>query len=249
MAVPESPPTSESEILSQLSARSFSNGVQLRLLTLGASIAYGYTSPDGNGFRFGVRNKLECNGNPVNMIGSVHEGQMGDNDVEGWPGFRIGQVADKAELSIPSKPNVILLHVGTNDMAQGFEVATAHLRLGALIDHLFATIPGVAIIASTLLPNRNPTTEANVQIFNPKIAPLVVARQNAGKKIALAHFSLAPFSTADLGTDGTHPTEAGYQKMADEWFRVLTIAGNKGWFTPPAQVPGVHDGVPNGGCK
>lgn len=101
---------------------SISNGIQLRILPLGASIVYGSQSPDQNGFRYGLRNQLVYNGNPVNMVGSVQSGTMADNDCEGWPGYVITQVAEKAELSIPSKPNLVLLHVGTNDCVQSIDI-------------------------------------------------------------------------------------------------------------------------------
>lgn len=60
-----------------LSKKGFNNGVQLRILPLGATIVYGQTSPDANGFRYGLRNQLIYNGNPVNMVGSVHAGTSG----------------------------------------------------------------------------------------------------------------------------------------------------------------------------
>jgi len=66
-----------------LNKRSLDNGVQLRILPLGASIVYGLKSSDGNGFRYGLRNQLIYGGNPVNMIGSVTTGTMADGDCEG----------------------------------------------------------------------------------------------------------------------------------------------------------------------
>lgn len=98
--------------VSPLVRRSIDNSVILRILPLGASIVYGLTSSDGNGFRYALRNQLVYSSNPVNFIGSVQSGTMADNDVEGWPGYIITQVASKAELSIPSQPNLVLLHVG-----------------------------------------------------------------------------------------------------------------------------------------
>lgn len=56
--------------------RGLSNNITLRILTLGASIAYGYPSTSGNGFRNSVRNKLVWDGNPVNMVGTVKAGSM-----------------------------------------------------------------------------------------------------------------------------------------------------------------------------
>lgn len=55
------------------------------------------------------------------MIGSVSVGTMDDNQVEAWPGYRIEQVAQKAELSLPGLPNVVAILAGTNDAGQGFD--------------------------------------------------------------------------------------------------------------------------------
>lgn len=85
----------------------------MRVLCLGASITYGYESTDGNGYRYGLRGALVGGGNVVNMIGSVSHGNMNNDQVEGWPGYRIAEVAQKAELSLPSMPNLVLIHVGS----------------------------------------------------------------------------------------------------------------------------------------
>jgi hypothetical protein len=101
-----------------LIARSIAKTDPLRILCLGASITYGYHSSDGNGYRYALRGKLTQQGNDVNMIGSVRAGNMSNNRVEGWPGYRIGQVAKKAELSLPEMPNVVLLFVGRKSSGQ-----------------------------------------------------------------------------------------------------------------------------------
>lgn len=219
-----------------LDKRSFNDGLQLRVLPLGASIVYGLHSSDGNGFRYGLREQLVYNGNPTHMIGSVQSGTMVDNNVEGWPGYTITQVAAKAELDIADQPNLVILHVGTNDCVQSLDIDNAGARLGTLIDYLFDNIPGVTIVASTLLPNGNPTTQANVDIYNSQIPALIQARQAAGKKITYVDFSSSWWSVSDLGSDGfvdtsadtristnlynrTHPTDAGYLKMAEVWWR------------------------------
>jgi lysophospholipase L1-like esterase len=160
------------------------------------------TSTDGNGFRYGLRNQLIYGGNPVNMIGSVQSGNMADNDVEGWPGYTIDQVASMAENSISNKPNVILLHVGTNDMIQNNDVANAHNRLATLIDRLISAIPDVTIIASTLLPNGNSGVQPRADVYNKNIAGIVKSRQAAGKKILHVDFSSSYFTLADIGSDG-----------------------------------------------
>jgi lysophospholipase L1-like esterase len=219
--------------------------VQLRILPLGASIVYGLKSSDGNGFRAALRKKLIDNGNPtVDYIGSNHCGTMTDNECEGWPGYTISQVAQKAELSIPSKPNLVLLHVGTNDAVQNLDIQHAGDRLGSLIDRLFDDVPGVTIVASTLLPNANPKIQANVQIYNSKIPDVVQRRQAAGKQIVYVDFSSSSFSLSDLSSDGTHPTDAGYIKMAEVWYQGIVAAKGRGWLSTKAtRGHGVSNGA------
>ncbi|KAM0702010.1 hypothetical protein Q7P35_010920 [Cladosporium inversicolor] len=221
------------------------SAVQLRILPLGASIIYSLKSSDGNGFRNALRRKLINNGNPtVDYIGSNHCGTMADNECEGWPGFTISQVAVKAELSIPSKPNLVLLHVGTNDAVQNVDIQHAGDRLGSLIGRLFDAIPGVTIVASTLLPNANPKTQANVKIHNGQIPSVVQKRQANGKHIVQVDFSSSSFSLSDLSPDGTHPTDAGYIRLAEVWYQGITAAKGRGWLpTKAALEHGVSNAV------
>jgi hypothetical protein len=97
----------------ELGPRALANGATLRILCLGASITYGYGSTDGNGYRYGLRGALVGGGNKVNMIGSLSHGTMNNNHVEGWVGYRIAEVAQKAELSLPDMPNLVLINAGS----------------------------------------------------------------------------------------------------------------------------------------
>lgn len=49
------------------------------------------------------------------------------------------------------QPNVVLIHAGTNDVAQSYYLDTAADRLGSLVDKLTIQIPGTVIIVSTLV--------------------------------------------------------------------------------------------------
>jgi hypothetical protein len=85
------------------------------------------------------------------------------------------------------------MHMGSNDMP--LDYTNAHIRYGDLIDKFFAQIPGVTVIASTLLPLQAHQNEANY--FNAHLPDVIRARQAAGKKIALADMSSSFFSYAD----------------------------------------------------
>lgn len=135
------------------------------------------------------------------------------------------------------------MHVGTNDAIQSYDVADFGTRLGSLIDRLFDANPGVTIIASTILPNANPTTQANVVKLNSQIPGVVQARQGQGHKITYADFSSSYFSIGDIGSDGTHPTELGYLKMAEVWYQGISAANSQGWLSTPAVESALSDTV------
>lgn len=90
----------------------FPSDLVLRILPLGASIVFGTDSSDGNGFREDLRSQLIANNASVNYVGEVQAGTMLDNDVSGFPGYRIDQVAPKMEDALPWLPNLILIHIG-----------------------------------------------------------------------------------------------------------------------------------------
>ena len=69
-------------------------------MPLGASIVFGTDLSDGNSFREDLRNQLTANGASVNYVGEVQAGNMLDNDVSGFPGLRIEQVAPKLDSNL-----------------------------------------------------------------------------------------------------------------------------------------------------
>ncbi|KAK2624027.1 hypothetical protein QTJ16_006661 [Diplocarpon rosae] len=232
--------TSSPDVTSKVSGRDLA-GFQFRICPLGASIMNGYGSKDKNGFRYGLRNYLIADGAKVHMVGKVSTGNMVDNENEGWPGHVIDQTYNMADHCVTFQPNVVLLHVGSNDMSGNKDVANAHTRLALVIDKLFSSIPGVTIIASTLLPRSDPTIEARTKIYNHNIVAMVNKRQRAGKKLLYVDFSSTWFGLSDLQSDGQHPTDAGYLKMAYVWHQGIKAADAQGWLTSPKAISGLSD--------
>ncbi|KAH8697956.1 SGNH hydrolase-type esterase domain-containing protein [Talaromyces proteolyticus] len=216
----------------------------LRTMPLGASITWGYKSPDGNGYREQLRNNMTAAGWEVNMVGSMHHGTMQDDDNEGHVGFRVDQIAEKAELTIPQKPNLILINAGTNDALQHHNVSTTGERMDQLLDRLYEAIPNTTVVLSTLLPNKRvPISAANI---SAQYRDIVDRRQKANQRIVLADMSQGgnALSKSEL-VDNTHPNEAGYTKMAEIWWGAIQEAESKGYLSAPANVDNVNDA--NGG--
>ncbi|KAF7561563.1 hypothetical protein G7046_g2578 [Stylonectria norvegica] len=212
--------------------RSIDNGIPLRILPLGDSITWGYQSTDGNGWRLDLQDLL--NGNPVEYVGSQQSGNMADNSNEGHPGAVIDEIATYAKASLPERPNVIVLMAGTNDMNQPNNPATAPARWSSLLDECIAACPDATLIVAQLTPIGNAGGETLVEVFNAALPAIVQSEVAAGHKVVLVDMS-ASLTAADL-IDGLHPTDAGYNKMAQVWFKGFQMAASKGWITSPVEV-------------
>ncbi|NUK01368.1 hypothetical protein HRW23_30040 [Streptomyces lunaelactis] len=91
----------------------------LRVMPLGDSITYGVGSPTKSSYRSALWDRLDGQTKSLDFVGSAQSGQLPDIDHEGHPGWRIDEIADVAGCNLPHyRPNVVTLHIGTNDMNQ-----------------------------------------------------------------------------------------------------------------------------------
>ncbi|KAL8986983.1 MAG: hypothetical protein Q9177_003772, partial [Variospora cf. flavescens] len=228
-------------------------GIGLRILPLGASIMAGVGSSDGNGFRRYLEQELA--GSKMQYVGSLRSGSMSNNYHEGHSGFGItlvtlheewrmhaypreydadapihSQVADAAAASIDFRPNIILLHVGTNELLQdSSDTHAASMRLGNLIDYLLARFPDATILLAQLVAARDPGHNARIAAYNTHMSSLVSSR--AGKHITLVDMTI--ITAAQLTADGIHPNDAAYEIMASQWHKGIQNAVARGWVKDP----------------
>ncbi|KAL4976019.1 SGNH hydrolase-type esterase domain-containing protein [Aspergillus desertorum] len=201
----------------------------LRVMPLGASITVGYASSDGNGYRKYLREQLRYAGWEVDMVGSLANGTMKDNQNEGHFGRTIDHIAEAAAKSTRLQPNLILINAGTNDCIRNIDITDADARLDALITHLYASIPDTTIILSTLLPND--FASRAVTRVSQEYRNLVARRRSRGDRIVLAEMSY--FITKKQLVDGTHPSDTGYKEMAAVWWAAIQTAEEEGKLSEP----------------
>ncbi|MFC5004350.1 GDSL-type esterase/lipase family protein [Dactylosporangium cerinum] len=204
----------------------------VRIMPLGASITWGTSSTDGNGYREALRKHLvDDAGLTVDLVGSQRSGTAADNDNEGHPGYRVDGIAAGADAWVAAaRPDVVLLNVGTNDMLQNYDLPNAPARLSALIDQILRAAPAATVVVSTLVPNPDATVESRVRAYNAQLPGIVQAKAAAGKKVRLADF-YANLTLADIGPDRIHPTDGGYLKLADVWYSALqpVLGAGRAW--------------------
>jgi hypothetical protein len=192
-----------------------------KILPLGDSIT------DGIGFSGGYRVELfhlalEDDHEITYVGGSMNGPSMVDGVTfpkahEGHSGWTISQIDGIVpDPALNVAPNIILLHIGTNDMNQNLSGAPD--KLGTLVDQILMDLPNTLLVVSNIIPL--PSKASAVTAFNDAVPGIVNSRKDAGKHIVFVD-QFTGFPTGELG-DGVHPNEAGYARMASKWYPAIS---------------------------
>ncbi|GHK05678.1 lipase [Streptomyces sp. Y2F8-2] len=225
---------------------SAASNTPLRVMPLGDSITWGVGSSTGNGYRGPLWNELAADGHPLDFVGTGRNGSMSDPDNEGHSGYRIDQIAALADASLTRyRPNVVTLHIGTNDLQGASEVDTAIARLRSLVNQITADVPDATVLVASLVVSTSASEEQYRGAYNQAVPRIASDAQAAGKHVA--YVDMSSLTTADLA-DPLHPNDAGYQKMADAFHRGIQAADSAGWLRNPAPAPARVQSVIAGKC-
>jgi lysophospholipase L1-like esterase len=189
----------------------------VRIMPLGDSITYGVGSSTGSSYRAALWDRLVGQaGFAVDFVGSQRSGILPDTDNEGHSGWRIDQIAASVDGWLAAaQPDVVLLHIGTNDMNQNYQVSTAPQRLGALLDQILADRPAATVLVAKIVPALDPAVQSRIDAFNAAVPAVVAARGSRARLV-----DLSVLSPADLA-DTLHPNDNGYARMAVRWYSAL----------------------------
>jgi lysophospholipase L1-like esterase len=194
------------------------NGI-IKIIPLGDSITDGFNVPGG--YRIKLWSSIQNLGRTIDFVGSQVNGpsELGDRDHEGHSGWRIDQIDTNINNWMDTyQPRIVLLHIGTNDIGQNYNVSTAPNRLSTLIDKICARLPGDGkVYVAQLIPFSG--MDQAVTNFNSQIPGIVQSKVNEGKPVYMVDMYSA-LTLSDLA-DGVHPNRTGYDKMADVWFNAI----------------------------
>ncbi|MFE9775750.1 GDSL-type esterase/lipase family protein [Streptomyces sp. NPDC005931] len=210
--------------------------LDVKLMPVGDSITDGQNSSANNGYREPLWHELLLDDSLLwkrDIVGSQRSGDMHDPDHEGYRGKRIDEVARKVECAVPAyRPNIVTLHIGTNDINQNYHLGAAPERLGDLIDQILVDAPEATVLVATLVPSTKEGLQERIDRYNAALPQVVAERRAQGKAVRLVDMSAV--TTADV--DGSHPNDEGYRKMARSFRAGIARAAADGWLKPP--VPG-----------
>ncbi|HWS32906.1 MAG TPA: SGNH/GDSL hydrolase family protein [Actinoplanes sp.] len=188
----------------------------LRIMPLGDSITVGSGSPGRNGWRADLQRRLRAAGVRTDFVGSARAGTTGDRDHEGHGGWTIEQLAGVVGRSLATyRPDVVLLHAGTNNITRGDDPVVAAGRLSALIDRVRAGAPDADVYVATIVGTAVAAEVPANHAYNALIPAVVRAR---GPRVHLVDQSVV--TGVDI-YDRHHPNRFGYRKMAYTWYEAI----------------------------
>jgi lysophospholipase L1-like esterase len=219
----------------------------VRIMPLGDSITYAVgDETNSGGYRGPLYAMLTSAGYSVDFVGTLSSGAIPDPNHEGHSGWRADQIRDYITgwLTV-NPPNIVLLHIGTNDISQGEQVDGITTEIGQILDDIDAYEIAHDITVTVVLAriiNRNDSLSGLTSALNVSIASMAAARIAAGDKLVVVDQESALSYPGDLA-DIVHPNAGGYQKMAAVWFDALVpLLRNKGELVsetiPTTMLPG-----------
>jgi lysophospholipase L1-like esterase len=222
------------------------------IMPLGDSITYGSQSQADipGGYRTRLYSDLHNAGFTFTFAGTQTTNpsptlrQAGQTHHEGHPGYRIDQIANNLDRNDgsqgnngglwfhkPAPPDIILLHIGTNDILQSFRTATMAQRLDSLIGQIMADSPTSRLFVSSIIPlNRDANMKALVEAYNAQIRDVIVPKYDSlGDQVIFVN-QYPNFVDANGNIiaarlpDAIHPDHIGYDLMGDTWAAALQQA-------------------------
>ena len=197
----------------------------VKIMPLGDSITVG--TPGLEGYRRSLSLSLSSSGFSVDFVGSQKNGTFDDNDNEGHLGYYANEIRDNVIGWINTNPaDIVLLHIGTNDIQDGQNAAAVVAEVAAILDNIkqweYDHSQSVTVIlARIILRCDDPSWNATTKIFNDALQTMAQTRIASGEKIIVVDMENALNYTTDMTSDGIHPNYAGYVKMAEVWYNAL----------------------------
>ncbi|HEY9834816.1 MAG TPA: SGNH/GDSL hydrolase family protein [Stenomitos sp.] len=197
----------------------------IRIMPLGDSITQGNTKH--NSYRRPLWLELRKAGYNVDFVGSTRENFKGlspssdfDPDHEGHWGWRVDEALERIDgwMRI-SEPDIVLIHLGNNDLTRGQSLESTIEELRQLIQRIRAVNPRVKLLIAQIIPCGNP---ARIQQLNKLIGNLARRTNTQESPIVVVDQFRGFNPKAGVDTyDGCHPSEVGEQKMASRWLAAL----------------------------
>ncbi len=211
----------------------------VRVMPLGDSI----TGNPGC-WRAMLHRDLTAAGYAVDMVGSLPAQGCGiahDGDNEGHGGALVTDVAASGRAAAwfaAARPQVVLLHFATNDVWSARTPQQVLDAWSTLLRQARAVDPRVVFVVAQIIPVAPPTCAEcpeRTRALNAQVPTWAAAQSTAASPVLVVD-QWTGWDPARDTTDGVHPHEGGFARMAAAWYpdvvRALDVVGGSATPTP-----------------
>jgi lysophospholipase L1-like esterase len=217
------------KLLILVSMFTFIEAAPIRIMPLGDSLTYGVQDEETEasinhnrtGYRAPLWYSLKDAKYEADFVGSMSTGASAnppfDTNHEGHPNWTSYDLNEKLYGYLEhAQPNIILLHIGTNDHSSKIN------GLVSILDTIdrYEQASGQqiqVIVAKVIQRSRRDLT---IDGYNHNLEIIVKRRWTNGDKLTLVNMAEAKLNINDYANN-THLNHSGYNKMASVWFNAL----------------------------
>lgn len=209
----------------------------IRVMPLGDSITSSVDEPVLQAsYRCWLYKQMVTAGYSVDFVGSlwgIYEDtpppspcETFDADHEGHYGYRADQILENITVwAQMAQPDVVLIHLGHNDLWYHQSIESTIAELEQIIDRLRAVNPNVKILLAKLIPSSVGGELDRIPLLNAQIPSLAARKHTLASPVRVVD-QYTGFNPALDTLDGVHPNESGEKKMAARWFGVFNVLLN-----------------------
>jgi len=196
--------------------------IVLKIMPLGDSLTVGENDLSYGGYRNLLGTLLANEGYIVDFVGSqqTRNSVIPDPDHEGHSGWSIPNIQrgidSEGWLEI-YQPDIILLHIGSNDIRHG-KASLAPGNLSALLDDILIRLPEAHVIVAQVIPFSSGPTRGHLS-YNDAIPDIVASRWPRVSMVDMQNI----LAHSDY-VDSYHLHPSGYDKMARAWEEAILSA-------------------------
>ena len=170
----------------------------------------------------------------INFVGTQPPQGCGipyDGDNEGHGGALATNIVSLNELPgwlSATNPDIVLMHLGTNDVWNNIATNTILAAYSTLVDQMRANNPRMKILVAQIIP-MNPSgcsyCAQGVIALDAAIPAWASSKSTAQSPIIVVD-QWTGFNDSTDTVDGVHPNDSGNQKIAARWYPPLTAQLN-----------------------
>ncbi len=204
----------------------------IRIMPLGDSITQADT--DHHSYRYPLWKLLKKGGYEIDFVGSMKTNYLGpnptrsfDTDHEGHWGWRADHILKGARgqgnlLTVLTKntPDIVLLHIGSNDIFNGEDVPKIITELKEIITIINSANSNSVILIAQIIPTGDTMINVRISKLNKAISHLAPEMGQLYSRLIVVNHHDGFNPIADT-YDGVHPNKTGELKMAGKWYKAL----------------------------